>query len=172
MKRYKVKKTGKEIKIGDSIAIVTSRKTSFGVLNIKKVTPVTETILEQLAKDGFVEIISPKKNQELSFYVGLLAQKLGRETDEVTSMLDDMNKVCSRAVLDLLLDIIAQAFYNEDPKAFDEAENYYSIRLHDGKCGVVHKVHSHIPLFKSEEDVEAAREILKDQLIYMYGDKS
>ena len=85
-------------------------------------------------------------------------------------LLDDMNKVCSRAVLDLLLDIIAQVFYNEDPKGFDEAEHYYSIRLHDGKCGEVHKVHSRIPLFKSEEDVEAAREILKEQLVYMYGE--
>ena len=172
MKKYKVKETGKEIKIGDKISLTVSHKTSFGLLNVKKVVIVTKDIIDQLIKRGLVEVITPKKNQELSFYVGLLAQKLGRDIDEVALMLDDMNKVCPRVVLDLLLDIIAQAFYNEDPEAFDEAENYYSIRLHDGKCGVVHKVHSHIPLFKSEEDVEAAREMLKDQLIYMYGDKS
>ena len=170
MKKYKVKQTGKEIKLGDIIAVVTTRRTSFGVLNMKEVVPLTKDLLNTLIKDGLVEAITPKKNEELSFYVGLLAQKLGRDYNEVASMLDDMNKVCSRAVLDLLLDTIAQVFYNEDPKGFDEAEHYYSIRLYDGKCGEVHRVHSRIPLFKSKEDVEAAREILKEQLVYMYGE--
>ena len=170
MKKYKIKETGKEIKVGDRITIVTSRKTSFGELNAKETFPVNTIILEQLVKKGLVEVTTPKKNEELSFYVKLLAQKLGRSYDDTASMLDDMNKVCSRAVLDLLLDTIAQVFYNEDPDAFDKAEHYYSIRLYDGKCGEVHKVHSRIPLFKSIEDVEAAREILKEQLVYMYGE--
>ena len=170
MKKYVIKQTGKEIKLGDKIGIETVNKTSFGTLIKTTVVPVTKTLLHILIEKDMVEVISSKKTEDLSFYVGLLAQKLNRDYDEVASMLDDMNKVCSRAVLDLLLNTIAQAFYNDDPEAFDEAEHYYSIRLHDGKAGEVHKVHSHIPLFKSIEDVEAAREILKEQLVYMYGE--
>ena len=170
MKKYKIKQTGKEIKIGDTINIVTTRKTSFGVLKTIEKFSVTRELLSVLLKKELIESVEPVKNEELSFYVEMLAQKLGRDYEEVCSMLDDMNKVCSRAVLDLLLDTIAQVFYNDDPQGFDEAEHYYSIRLYDGKCGEVHKVHSRIPLFKSKEDVEAAREILKDQLVYMYGE--
>ena len=44
MKKYKIKQTGKEIKLGDTIAIVTTRKTSFGVLNMKEVVPVTKKL--------------------------------------------------------------------------------------------------------------------------------
>ncbi len=171
MKKYVIRQTGREIKLGDKIGVEIINKTSFGTLSKTTVVPLTKPLLHILIEKDVVEVVPSKKTDDLSFYVGLLAQKLNRDYDEVASMLDDMNKVCSRAVLDLLLNTIAQAFYNDDPEAFDKTKHYYSIRLHDGKTGEVHKVHSHIPLFKSVEDVEAAREILKDQLIYMYGDQ-
>ena len=170
MKKYIIKQTGQEIKVGQRIIIKGIQNTSFGQLRYYENTVATKEFINELIKKKLVSVVEHKDTKDLTFYVGLLAQKMHKDVDEVVSMLDDMNKVCSRAVLDLLLDTIAQAFYNDDPKAFDEAEHYYSIRLYDGKCGEVRRVHSRIPLFKSVEDVEAARQILKQQLIYMYGE--
>ena len=170
MNKYIIKKTGEEIKIGDTVSIITNQNATFGVLRMKEVLKVTPSVLKRLIGADIVEVVESKDILDLTFYINMLAQKMGLTVEKTIELLNNMNKVCSRAVLDLLLKVIAQAFYNEDPKAFDEAEHYYSIRLHDGKCGEVHKVHSHIPLFKSIKDVETARKLLKNQLIYMYGE--
>ena len=172
MKKYRIKSTGEEVNIGDRVSVCKTQKTSFGKLIVKETLNLDEYTAKKLIGCGVLEEIVTKKAVEpdITFYIELIAQKLHKSIEEVTEMLEDLNKICPRAVLEILLNTIASSFYNEDPQAFDEAEHYYSIRLYDGKCGEVHRVHSNIPLFKSKEDVEAARLILKDQLEFMYGE--
>ena len=173
MKKYRIKSTGEEVNIGDRVSVCKTQRTSFGKLIVKETLYLDERAAKKLIGYGVLEEINTAKApiSDITFYVGILADKLHKSVEEVAEMLEDLNKVCPRAVLDILLNVIATSFYNEDPQAFDEAEHYYSIRLYDGKCGEVHRVHSNIPLFKSKEDVEAARLILKDQLEFMYGEQ-
>lgn len=168
--KFIIKKTGEELHIGDKICLTSIKKTSFGKISSKEILAADEELIESLVNKGLVEVVKSRDIEDLSFYISILAQKMNIDYDEVVYMLNKLNKVNRRAVLDTLLKVIAEAFYNEDPKAFDEAEHYYSLRPSDGKCGEVHKVHSYIPLFKSKEDVEAARKLLKEQLISMYGE--
>ena len=173
MKKYKVKRTGEEVNIGDRISLSKTQNFSFGKMISKEIFCLDEITANRLVEYGILEEVEvvEKINSDITFYIQLLADRMHKSIEEVADMLNNMNKVCPRAVLDLLLDAIATSFYNDNPQAFDEAEHYYSIRLYDGKCGEVHRIHSNIPLFKSKADVEAARLILKDQLEFMYGEQ-
>lgn len=174
MKKYVITKTGEEVKLGDKIACKQERKTSFGTIKTYQEFTVTGANLGTFIRNGIIEVVeekSPKHNADIGNYIDLAAQKMKCSSEDLIDWLEAMNKVCPKAVLDLLLQTIAIKFYNDDPQAFDDAEEYYSLRPRDGKVGKVYNISSYIPLFKSVEDAEAAREILEDQLKLMYGEQ-
>lgn len=174
MKKYVITKTGEEVKLGDTIACKQERKTSFGTIKTYQEFTVTGANLGTFIKNGIIKVVesqSPKHKTDMGVYIELAAQKMQCNSEDLINWLEAMNKVCPKAVLDLLLQTVAIVFYNDDPQAFDDAEEYYSLRPRDGKVGKVHNISSYIPLFKSAEDAETAREILKDQLELMYGEQ-
>lgn len=180
MKKYVFVKTGEEVNIGDTIEGTKESKNSFGTIKTKVVIKVTAHNINELIEKRVIKCVesnNPKNDCEydrnnIGFYINKLAIRYKRNIDDVISWLEDTNKICSRAVLDILLNEIAIEFYNIDVRSFDSAETYYSIRLKDGKVGEVRNIYSHIPLFKSKEDAEKARLILKGQLDYMYGEQA
>lgn len=174
-KKYIIVDTNEEVKIGDVMVGSAKIKTSFGVIEKSYEFTVTESKLKELVKEGVVKCIESKPNRKVTntigYYIKSLAIKYKCEFEDVIEWLEKTNKVCPKAVLDILLQEISQHFYFEDPQAFDDAKQYYGIRLTDGKVGKVNVASTYIPLFKSVEDAEYAREILKDQLDMMYGKK-
>ena len=174
MRKFVITETGKEVKIGDTLSRKEKKKTSFGTMYIHETVLVTEENIQSLIERGIVKEVIPEttpnsEEHTLSYYVKKLAEKRKASFEDTVKLLDSLNKVNAKAVLDLLLQEIAVEFCIRNPIAFNQAEDYYSLKISDGTVGKVHKLGRYIPLFKSVEDAEIARTILKEQLEYMYG---
>lgn len=173
MKKFIIAKTGEEVKLGDTIRGKKNRETSFGTIEIVEDILISRHNINELISRGIVKCVDESKENKnnddnIGFYIELLSLKFKKSVEEIIDWLNATNKVCPKSVFDLLLSEIALHFYNKDVNGFDKAEIYYSLRPRDGKVGKVTNVTSHVPLFKSAEDAERARKILKEQLEYMY----
>lgn len=183
MKKFIIAKTGEEVNIGDFVRETSESKNSFGTIKTVRTTMITMSNIDDFINKGIIKVVETedlnkdnlhgsKKYLEdnVGYYLEQLASKMHYCTSELIYLLNKMNEVSPKAVLDLLLETVSTSFYEEDPQAFDSAEVYYSLRPKDGKVGKVVNINSHIPLFKSVEDAEKARTILKEQLELMYGE--
>ena len=181
MKKLVLAKTGEEVKIGETIRGIKSIETSFGLIKSVETIRVTVHNVNSLIERGVIKCIEEPKVKEttsddfsdadnIGFYVKILSIRYKKSMKEMIDWLNDTNRVYPKTVLDLLLNEISMHFYNIDVEGFDKAENYYSLRPKDGKVGKVVNINKYIPLFKSAEEAERAREILKKQLEYMYGE--
>ena len=172
--KYVLAKTGEEVNFGDILYCTKEKKTSFGTIKTSGSCLLTPYNVDVFIEKGIIEVrksleVDSKDTDNIGFYLEMLSKRIKCSVKELTSWLENMNKVCPKAVLDMLLQEIALAFYNNNPEAFDKAKEYYSLRPRDGKVGKVININSYIPLFKSKEDAEKARNILKGQLALMYG---
>lgn len=171
MKKLVIANSNEEVSFGDTIRKVREMNTSFGT--IKSIISITLTPgnIKTLLNTGVIKYIddTDEEKDDLSYYVESLAKSFKVDLEQMLDILENMNKVCPRAVLELLLTCIAVHMYNDNPSKFDSASNYYSLKLKDGTVGRVTNLNKYIPLFKSEADAEHARMILKKQLEFMYG---
>lgn len=176
MKKYVIAKTGQPINIGDTLQGTKEVNTSFGKMKMVEEILLTEDNIHDFIEAGIIKVVSTRKavkNQyDLGRIITLLADRYGKSANDITEWLEATNAICPKAVFDILLNEISISFYNDNPDAFNAAKEYYSLRPRDGKVGKVHNIHSYHPLFKSAEDAEKAREILKEQLEHMYGEES
>lgn len=170
-RKYVIAKTGEEVKFGDIVAYKYEKETSFGTLVSYQEFTLTPLNIEMFIKKGIIKIVDTPsyKEDNLGYYITLAAKKMECSPEDLIKWLDKMNKVCSKAVLDFLLQIIAVEFYHKDMEGFNEATEYYSLKPKDGTVGKVNVTNAYIPLFKSREEAEKARIILKEQLELMYG---
>lgn len=172
-KKYVIAKTGEEVKVGDTVVYEAERKTSFGTLTVYQEFTVSPVNIGTLIKNGIIKCVeqnnSSKKHMDLGYYIKVIALQMGCSSEKVIEMLEKLNKLCPKAVLDILVQVVSTQFYKDDPRAFGDAECYYGFRVKDGSIGVVNSVGPHISMFKSKEDAETAKEILKEQFAFMYG---
>lgn len=171
MSKYVIAKTGEPVHIGDIISLKRENKTSNGLFKCIHEYEVTEENVDTLIKKGIIKCVddsSKDYNYHLGYYIEKLGKRFGLSGEETGVMLDEWNKVCPRAVLDIMLKEVALDFYNS--QYYDKDKVYYSLRPKDGKVGTLKTFIPHIPLFTSREDAEKAREILKGQLTLMYGE--
>ena len=172
MKKYVIAKTGEEVNFGDIVATTCERVTSFGSIKSYEEFTLTPVNIKTFIENGVIKVVEEGKEPEesnLGYYINIAAKKLKCTKEELIEWLEKMNKVCPKAVFDFLLHIIAIEYYKKDLKAFGEAKAYYSLKPKDGEVGRVNITSAYIPLFKSREDAEEARKLLKDQLDLMYG---
>lgn len=173
MKKFILAETGEEVKFGDVIAEVNANDYSKRIIT----QTVTEYNISYFVEKGIIKEIEDEKDkkevvrEDLEFYIDLLALKCKKSSKEVTDWLNTMNRFCPKAVLDLLLNEIALYFYHIDVEGFDKTNEYFSLKPSDGKVGKVVAISNYIPLFKSIEDAELARKILKKQLKLVYGEQ-
>jgi hypothetical protein len=179
MKKLVLAKTGEEVKMGETIRGIKNIETSFGAIKSVETIRVTVHNVDSLIERGILKCIEEPKVKEptnaddtdnIGFYVKVLSIRYKKSMKEIIDWLNDTNRICPKAVLDLLLHEISMYFYSIDVEAFDKAEDYYSLRPRDGKVGKVVNINKYVPLFKSAEEAERARKILKKQLEYMYGE--
>ena len=172
-----IAETGKEVKFGDLVSYFKEKKTNFGTIRISECYTLTVHNVDILLERGILKLVDAEKkkstcpNNNIGFYLHLLAKKLKCKPEELSAWLEKVNEEYPKVVLDLFLNIISDKLYDDNPKDFDNAETYFGIRAKDGKVGKVVTISDYIPTFKSKEDAEIARNILKEQLDFMYGEQ-
>ena len=180
MKKFILAETGEEVKMGDTIKGIKKIETSFGTIKSIELIVVSRDNVINLMNRGIIKCIDKKPidkklniveddTNNIGFYIKCLSTKYSRSVEDIIDWLNTTNKICPKAVLDILLAEIALHFYRDDVEGFDNSKAYYSLRLKNGEVGKVVNPSKYTPLFKSYEDAEKAREILKKQLEFMYG---
>lgn len=170
MKKYIIVKTGEECKIGDLIGYSIEKKCSFGEFKLEEYITLNSSNLQSLIDKGVIKCVEPSENKErtLAFYIDNIAKKLGCTSVEVTNKLDKLNKVCPKAVFDILLAEISLQDFKDDCKKYLESSSFYSINPANGKIFLVtEEFYGVFPLFKDEESAKAAKKLLKKQLCTM-----
>jgi hypothetical protein len=112
MTKYFLKKTGEEINLGDTIEIAT--RTYFrgeGIVSVK--ITITETVLPQLIKDGFIEVKSDSNSKvEIPVIVMSLykevAKTAGINVFKVMRFFSLLKELSKSAYLAALIEIVAK----------------------------------------------------------------
>lgn len=175
MHKYRVKSTGKPVKINDVITIIKEKKTSFGDFKSTTTVLVTEHNINALIKTGIIEEVKPqpKLNMELGHYVERLAKQFEVSIDEMADILDKINKVFPRATLDLLLKSIYDEFVEIglEKKTINYPRVVYYIDKITGDINSISTCHGvgHI-VFTSYDNIALARLIVAKQIQLIYGE--
>lgn len=109
MKKFFVKSTNKEVKIGDTITLEFVTDTPFGEVTATKTLEVTGKVLETLIKDDkvIVKEVKPNHNIIVAAALNKLACKFKCSEAEMLEILHTIKKVNPWAAVQLLLKEIA-----------------------------------------------------------------
>lgn len=154
MKKYILKKDGKEVKKGD-------------VLDVMDVT-VDDALLDYLANKGFVEVKEVKEDP-LKPYIRRIARKLNLSYPVAVDFLEVVAEVSPLAALNILLTQIANVF-NKDK----EIKDYNMVWVLGSNGKVVSSIHNNVsyktvPVFTSKEDIYKAIELVSGLYEAVYG---
>lgn len=156
MKKYILKKAGKEVKKGD-------------VLDITDVT-VDDALLDYLANKGFVEVKEVEEGL-LKPYIRKLARKMGFPFFGAVAFLQSLTEVSAFAAYQLLLLQISKDFNKDrDLKKFSEL----AVVGVDGRVVLVKNKHlnyAHIPVFITMVEAQRAIEIVYGLHELLYGEQ-
>jgi hypothetical protein len=183
-KKYIIADTGEEVTIGSKIKKDSIMKNSFGILRITETIILDSFNIVDFLKKGIIKCIDVETEDNvkmdekasrnpftLEYYIQKIADNYKCTVDEAIKWLNNTNKFCPKAVLDIFLEVISKEYQRIDGISYHgKIGTYYSLKLKDGTVGkVINPSNRHIPLFKDIKDAEDVRNILKDQLELMYG---
>ena len=166
MKKFFVKSTNKELKIGDTITLEFVTDTPFGEVTATKILEVTGKVLETLIKDDKVIMKEVKPNHNIIVAAALnkLACKFKCSKAEMLEILYTIKKVNPWAAVQLLLKEIAVELDMQYSNHISNSEEFYSISPQDEE---IHKIDkktiksfSNAPWFRTMEDAQIAKKII------------
>ena len=161
MKKFFVKSTNKEVKIGDTITLEFVTDTPFGEVTATKTLEVTGKVLETLIKDDKViaKEVKPNHNIIVAAALNKLACKFKCSEAEMLEILHTIKKVNPWAAVQLLLKEIAI-----------ELDMQYSNHISNGispQDEEIHKIDkktiksfNNAPWFRTMEDAQIAKKII------------
>ena len=179
-KRFRVKGGGTACDIGDTIALVSMEDSPFGFGScetMRKITLDDDDIINLLVKRGILE---PIETEEETFvkkymeYASELAEELNFEVDDFLEFLGDLYCISPLAVLQLFTKKIADSLRTKDDIP---NEKWYYISVYNGKTYPLNKKPSNpkyakvMAVFKTKEQAEYARNVLKRMLLDVYGEQ-
>ena len=171
MKKYILKQTGKEVKVGDTIEMVQPIETIFGKTSITQDVVVDQQKLDILIKNGLVKEQEEQNDDVLKPYIRRIARKMGYPFFGVVAFLQSLTEVSVLAAYDLLLLQVSK-----DLNKGKDLRKYKTLLVvgRDGKVQAVANDHidlNQIPVFTSEEDAEKAIGILPNFHEFLYGEQ-
>lgn len=171
-------KNGKEVHLGDTVAMTQKHKNSFGDYEIVEHQFVlTEEKLHKLLKKGVITVVPVKEEtlkketpKDIQYYIEKLAAKLGWKDNKMYNYLNTIDSIYPAAAFSIILREIAVDF---DKKYVDHIENspeIYVISMFDGRITKANKKqiknYRNFAAFRTLEDAKLAcsitREVLKD----------
>lgn len=175
MKKFKLKRTGKEVKTGDTV-IFFEDVLPEGVEEITgeaDVTEVTEETLKDLIKAGIIE----ESNDELCIegIINHLAGRMKLDFEEVDATLGIMDSMCEYAVFSLLLKEAAIMLDSKYSGHISKSREIYTVNTQNGDIMEIPKenilTYRSIAAFRSKEDAKEAIKALLPVWVTLYGRK-
>ena len=166
MKKFFVKSTNKEVKIGDTITLEFVTDTPFGEVTATKTLEATGKVLETLIKDDkvIVKEVKPNHNIIVAAALNKLACKFKCSEAEMLEILHTIKKVNPWAAVQLLLKEIAVELDMQYSNHISNSEEFYGISPQDEE---IHKIDkktiksfSNAPWFRTMEDAQIAKKII------------
>lgn len=172
MKKFIVVESGKEIKLGDKITLMFGVNTPFGVVEVDKVVPVTETILMRLVADKKVKVVDTDDNTEHDAIWDAalisLSKKTGWKLDKLNDILSTIESVNPWAATQIVLKEIAIELDKKYEDHINKSEEIYAVSPQDGR---IHKINKKtvknyraFPAFRSVEDAKIACSLIRENL--------
>lgn len=166
MKRFFVKSTNKEVKIGDTVTLEFVTDTPFGEVTATKTLKVNGKVLEALIKDDkvIVKEVKPNHNIIVAAALNKLAGKFKCSEAEMLEILHTIKEVNPWAAVQLLLREIAIELDTQYSNHISNSEEFYCLSPQDIEIHKMDKksfvVFGYAPLFRTMEDAQIAKKII------------
>lgn len=178
-KKFYLKKTGKEVKMGDLILVDESTfKKGNLIITTAKAVKLSEETLPSLITRGIIGMTINKTTSvpmDLSYYIDKLAKKLGWPLERAADLLDTMDNVLPATAVSMLLREIAIEL---DKKYKDHIENsprIFFISLFDGRIHEANKnqikSYRNFAAFRTVEDARIACKIMRAYIKDLFKDE-
>lgn len=177
MEKFINVKSGKEVKVGDLIRVVTNVNIPvFGEIKAVKEITLTKDMLTKLIIRGEVKIVKETSNP-INIWANAwknLCNKADVTSEKMSSILEVLKGVNRWAVVQLLLKEIAIELDKKYDNHINNSEKIYAISPQDGRIHEVDKSHiknyKAFPAFRNIEDAKIACSLVKNHLKSIFGD--
>lgn len=172
MKKFIVVESDKEIKLGDKITLMFGVNTPFGIVEVTKVVPVTETILMRLIADKKVKVVDTDNNTEHDAIWDAallnLSKKTGCKLDKLNGILSTIDSVNPWAATQIVLREIAIELDKKYDDHINKSEEIYAVSPQDGRIHKINKKtvknYKAFPAFRNVEDAKIACSLIRENL--------
>lgn len=170
MKNFISAESGKEVKIGDTVGIMTIVDLPvFGEVKAIKSITLTETVLKQLIKDGKVKVVDVE-NHDGTWNAAItnLVEKTGWKVEKLNNILGTLESVNPWAVTQIILREIAIELDKKYEDHINKSERIYAVSPQDGRIHEINKAHiknyKAFPAFRTVEDAKIACSLIRENL--------
>lgn len=174
MKKFILKSTGKEVKLGDKLIRQGEIDTTLGKGYLRQEIVVNEGTLPELLKLGIIieKCETKKEAQEvpmnLDYYLHKIAERMGWNVNRVYNHLNATDAILPSAAFSIVLREIATEFDKKYSGHIEESPEIYVVSLLNGKIAKADKSHirnyRNFAAFRTAEDAKTACIITKDIL--------
>lgn len=184
MKKFILKQTGKEVKMGDELIKECTIKTSLGKGHFMETIVVDESTLPKLIEEGVIVSIGCAENscackentREIpmnpNFYIRKIAERMGWHNNKIGNYLDTLSLISLPSVFSVLLREIAVELDKKYENHIQDSPEIYVVSMFDGKITKANKAliknYKNFAAFRSIEDAKIACKILKPILRDMF----
>lgn len=177
MEKFVLVSSGKEVKVGDKIAVFSKVNTPFGMGYTTLTVTIDEVSIPMLLEKGVIKPVEEKACEvpmDLEFYLDKIAKKLGWKLEKTINYFNTIYSILPSAALSMVLREIAIEI---DKKYDDHIENspeIYVINMFDGRITKANNAHiknyRNFAAFRSSDDARIACRIVKPILKEMFKD--
>lgn len=182
MKKYFLKESGKEVKVGDTIRktdemihpILGKCKSTMDIL-------ITESILPKLIEAGIIGIKEDKptytsEDFDIECCIQKIADRMGWQYNKTVGYLNKIDEIYPIAAFSILLREIAVELDKKYENHIENSEEIYTISTLNGKITKVNKVtiknYRNFAAFRSVNDAKIACNICKKLLKQLFSNKN
>lgn len=170
MKKFIDVKSGNEVKIGDTVGIVTKMyHPFFGKIKVLKEVTLTEEILSKLIKDDKVRVVDAEDHDGIwNAAITNLVEKTGWKEEKLNNILVTLDSVNPWAVTQIVLREIAIELDKKYEDHINKSEHIYAVSPQDGRIHEINKAHIKnyraFPAFRTIEDAKIACNLVRENL--------
>lgn len=165
MKKYVLRDSGKEFKMGDTVDVTVTVNTPFGEAKCVKKVIVDEKTLELLMNEGLVVV----QDGAIKPLFRRISRKLGLSLADAELFVSIVHDASPYAAIQLLLEQASKKFNNG--KNLKEYDRFYYINVNGEVLTCKNRGIFNTPIFTSREDATEALNIIEDYYKSIYGEQ-